>query len=343
MRTTILGRTGLEVPRVGLGGIPIQRLTDEEAVRVVRRCLDLGITFLDTANGYTTSEERIGKAIQGRRNQVVLATKTMARDKETAEEHLALSLRRLQVDYIDVWQLHNVSDLNTYERVLGPGGALEAARDAVHADKVGHIGLSSHSMDVALAAVQSDLFETIQFPLNFVTNEAAAQLVPLAQARDVGFIAMKPFGGGMLDNARLAIKYLLQFEGVVSDPGVQSVDEIEEIAEIVVGPWALTDEELGEIERIRQVVDRRFCRRCQYCEPCPERVRISTVMTVRSFVERFPLERVVTGFVAEAMASASLCIECGECEAKCPYRLPIREMIRENVAYYEQALASATS
>ncbi|MBN1661379.1 MAG: aldo/keto reductase [Anaerolineae bacterium] len=342
MRTVVLGRTGLGVSRVGFGGIPIQRLTEAEAVRVVQRCLDLGITFFDTANGYTTSEERIGKAIQGRRDGVVLATKTGARDKEMAEEHLALSLRRLQVDHIDLWQFHNVSDRDAYERVLGPGGALEAARDAVEAGKVGHVGLTSHSMEVALAAVESTLFETIQFPFNFVTNEAEARLVPLARAHDVGFIAMKPFGGGLLDDARLAIKYLLQFEGVVPDPGVQSVDEIEEIAGIVAGAWALTDEERREIERIRGIVDRRFCRRCQYCEPCPQGVRISVVMTVRSFVERFPPEMVATGFVAQAMASASACIECGECEDKCPYRLPIREMIRENVAYYEQALASAT-
>jgi len=306
----------------------------------VRRCLDLGVTFFDTANGYTTSEERIGKAIQGRRDEVVLATKTGARDKETAEEHLALSLRRMQVEHIDLWQFHNVSEFAAYEQVLGPGGALEAARDAVQAGKVGHIGISSHSMEVALAAVQSGLFETIQFPFNYVTIEAESQLVPLARSQDVGFIAMKPFGGGLLDNAALSIKYLLRFDGVVPDPGVQSVDEIEEIVGIVDGPWALTNEEQSEIERIRGIVDRRFCRRCQYCEPCPQGVRISIVMNVRSFVARFPQERVATGFVAQAMAGARECIECGECEEKCPYRLPIREMIQENVAYYEQLLAS---
>jgi len=341
MKTTVLGRTGLEVSRVGFGGIPIQRCSEDEAVHVVQRCLDLGVTFLDTANGYTTSEERIGQAIRGRRDQVVLATKTMARDRETAEAHLALSLRRLGVDYIDLWQFHNVSDPAAYRRVLGPGGALEAARAAVQAGKVGHVGLTSHSMEVALTAVESGLFETIQFPFNFVTNEPAERLVPLAQAGNVGFIAMTPFGGGLLDNARLAIKYLLRFEGVVPDPGIQAVHEIEEIAAIVAGPWALTGEEQAEIERIRGSVDRRFCRRCQYCEPCPQGVRISVVMTVRSSVERFPYQSLVTGFVAEAMASAAACIECGECEDRCPYGLPIREMIRENVAYYEQALASA--
>jgi predicted aldo/keto reductase-like oxidoreductase len=339
MKTMVLGRTGLAVSRVGFGGIPIQRLTEGEAVRVVRRSLDLGVTYLDTANAYGTSEARIGRAIRGRRDEVVVATKTGARDRETAEAHLALSLDRLGVARVDLWQLHNVSSFEDYEQVLGPGGALEAAHAALDAGRVAHVGISSHSMDVALTAVQSGLFETIQFPLNFVTDEAAMRLVPLARAHDVGFIAMKPFGGGLLDDARLAIKYLLQFDGVLPDPGIERVEEIEEIAAIVAGPWALTPEEQGEIERIRGMVGRRFCRRCQYCEPCPQGVRISIVMNVQSFLRRFPRERVATGWLAQAMAGAGACIECGECEEKCPYRLPIREMIRENVAYYESAMA----
>lgn len=203
MKTVQLGKTGLEVSRVGFGGILIQRLTEAEAIRVVQRCLDLGVTFLDTANGYSTSEERIGKAITGRREQVIIATKTAAR------EHLELSLKRLNVETIDLWQFHNVSTFEAYEQVLGPSGALEAAQRALEAGKVRHIGITGHSMDVASKAVPSGHFETIQFPFNFVTSEPAERLVPLAQKHDVGFIAMKPLGGGLLDDANLAIKYLL--------------------------------------------------------------------------------------------------------------------------------------
>jgi len=342
MQTVRLGKTNLEVSRVGFGGIPIQRLTEEEAVRVVGRCLDLGITFLDTANGYTTSEERIGKALAalgGRRSQVVIATKTGARDKAGALEHLELSLKRLGTDYIDLWQFHGVSTFEAYEQVLGPDGAMEAAQEALRSGKVRHVGITSHSMDVALKAVPSGHFETIQFPFNFVTSEPAQELVPLAREHDLGFIAMKPFAGGMLENANLAIKYLLQFDGVVPDPGIEKVEEIAEIVDIVNGPWEMTAQESQELERIRAEVGARFCRRCQYCMPCPEGVQIPTVMNVRSFWKRFPRERFAGGWIAEAVYTARDCVECGECEEKCPYRLPIREMLVENLAFFERVAA----
>ncbi|MBN1135861.1 MAG: aldo/keto reductase [Anaerolineae bacterium] len=338
MKTMRLGKTGLEVSRIGFGGIPIQRLAEVEAIRVVQRCLDLGVTFLDTAIGYTTSEERIGKAIAGRRAPLILATKTPARDRATALEHLEQSLQRLQVDTIDLWQFHNVSTFEALDQVLGPGGALEAAHQAVQAGKVRHIGITSHSMDVALKAVSLGCFETIQFPFNFVTSEPIDRLLPLAWRHNLGFIAMKPLGGGMLSNARLCIKYLLQFDGVLPDPGIQRVEEIEEIAGIVAGSWELTPEEWQEIERIKAEVGTRFCRRCGYCEPCPQGVRISTVMVLESFWKRMPIERMREGWIAEAAASAKNCIECGECEDKCPYHLPIRDMLVENYELYERVL-----
>jgi predicted aldo/keto reductase-like oxidoreductase len=341
VKTTRLGKTGLQVSRVGFGGIPIQRLTEAEAVRVVQRCIDLGVTFLDTATGYTTSEERIGKAISatpGRREQLVLATKTPARDRATAAEHLEQSLKRLNVETVDLWQFHNVSTFEALDQVLAPGGALEAAHQALEAGKVRHIGISSHSMDVALRAVTLGCFETIQFPFNFVTSEPADRLLPLARKHDLGFIAMKPLGGGLLSDANLCIKYLLQFDGVVPDPGVQAVEEIEEIVTVVAGSWELTAGEWQAIERIRSEVGTRFCRRCGYCEPCPEGVRISMIMNLPSFWKRMPAARLATGSFAEAVECARNCIECGECEDKCPYHLPIRAMIAEHIEFYEKAL-----
>ena len=338
MKSVRLGKTGLMVSRVGFGGIPIQRLTEAEAVRVVQRCLDLGVTFLDTANGYSTSEECIGKAIAGRREQVVIATKTGARDRATAQKHLELSLKRLNVESIDLWQFHNVSTFEDYEQVLGPDGAMEAAQRALEAGKVRHIGITHHSMDVALKAVPSGHFETVQFPFNFVTNEPAEKLLPLAQKHDVGFIAMKPLGGGLLDDANLSIKYLLQFENAVPDPGIEKVEEIEEIAAIVAGSWELTPEERQEIERIRSEVGTHFCRRCEYCQPCPQGVRISLIVNLRSLCKRLPAGRLLEDWIAEAVKSAENCVECGECEEKCPYHLPVREMIAENIKFYEVAL-----
>jgi predicted aldo/keto reductase-like oxidoreductase len=341
MKTVRLGRTELRVSRIGFGGIPIQRLSEDEAIRVVQHSLDLGVTFIDTANGYTTSEERIGKAIAGRRDEVIIATKTGARDGATAREHLELSLARLDTDAIDIWQLHGVSDFETYEHVLGPGGTLETAREAQQSGEIRHIGITSHSLDVALEAVASGLFETIQFPFNFVTNEAIEQLLPLAKEHDVGFIAMKPIGGGMLEDANLAIKWLLQFETVVPDPGIEKTEEIEQIVDVVSGSWELTHQDRQAIEAIREEVGTRFCRRCQYCMPCPQGVRISTMMVVPSLIKRLPPATLKSDWIMGAVQTAEACIECGECEAKCPYHLPIREMIAENIASYEAAVLSA--
>jgi predicted aldo/keto reductase-like oxidoreductase len=326
----------LRVSRIGLGGIPIQRLTADEAVRVVRHCLDLGVTFVDTATGYTTSEERIGRALAGRREQVILATKTPARDRDTARLHLEQSLKRLGTDYIDLWQFHNVSTMESYAQLLGPGGAMETAQEARCAGQVRHIGFTSHSMDVARQAIPSGLFATVQFPLNFVTDEAVRELLPLARQHDLGFIAMKPFAGGMLEDARLAIKWLLQFDNVLPDPGIQEVEEIEEIVQIVSGSWELTPQERQALAQVRAEVGPRFCRRCDYCQPCSQKVAISTVMNLGSFWKRFPPDRFFSGFVAEAAESARGCAQCGECEERCPFQLPIREMIVENLALYDR-------
>ena len=338
MKTVRLGKTGLEVSRIGMGGIPITRPTESEAIKVIQRALDLGVSFIDTARGYDPSEERIGKGIAGRRDQVVIATKTHGRDKAAALEHLELSLKRLNTDYIDLWQLHNVSTFEVYEQVLGPGGAMEAAQEALQAGKIRHIGMSGHSLDVALEAVPSGLFETIQFPFNFVTSEPADELVPLAREHDVGFIAMKPFAGGQLRDANLTIKYLLQFEGVVPDPGVQKVEEIEEIVDIVNGPWELTPQERQEIEDICARVGTRFCRQCQYCMPCPQEVNIWMLMITQGMWRLWPRE-IFTEWMGEVVESGRNCIQCGECEEKCPYGLPIREMIVENIEFYERVAA----
>jgi predicted aldo/keto reductase-like oxidoreductase len=335
MEQVRLGKTELDVSRVGFGGIPIQRLTEAEAIHVVQACLDLGINFIDTANGYTTSEERIGKALRGQRPQVVIATKTGARDKAGAQAHLELSLQRLQTDYIDLWQFHGVSTPQALEQVLGPDGAMEAALAAKQAGTVRHIGVSSHSMEVALKMAPMGVFESLQFPFNFVTREPADELLPLAQAHDLGFIAMKPFAGGLLGVANLSIKWLLQFEGVVPDPGIETVEEMAEIVGILEGDWALTAQESQEIEGIRAELGTRFCRRCEYCQPCPQEIRISTVMNIRSFYKRFPPERFFSGRFPQTVERAKTCLECGECEERCPYHLPIREMLVENVAFFE--------
>ena len=343
MITTRLGKTGLEVSRVGIGGIPIQRPSEDEAIKIIHRALDLGINFIDTAAGYGASEERIGRALaalDGRRDRVIVATKSGQPSKEGAMTELERSLKRLRTSYIDLWQTHNVSSFEKYEQVTGPGGSLEAAQEALQAGKIRHVGLSSHNLDVTLEAVRSGLFETIQFPFNYVTREPADELIPLAKEHDVGFIGMKPFAGGMLGNANLSIKYVLQFDSVVPDPGVQKVEEIEEIVAIVEsGDWALTPQERQEIETRRAELGTQFCRQCGYCQPCPQEIPISMVMITQGMWKLWPRD-VFFGWMGQVIDSARNCVQCGECEGKCPYQLPIRDMIVENIAFYERVTPS---
>jgi uncharacterized protein len=336
MELVRLGRTDMMVPRLGFGGIPIQRLSEEAAVAVVKRCLDLGITFLDTANGYTTSEERIGKAIAGRRHKVVLATKSGARNRENLEKHLKLSLKRLEVDYIDLYQFHGVNDLKSLDTVLSPGGLISVVEEAKKAGLIRHVGITSHQMDVAKKAVQSDRFETVMFPFNFLTPEAENELFPLCRQHDVGFIDMKPMAGGMVDNASIAFKYLRRFPEIVMIPGIERIEEIEEISAIFEGSTEMTHAELREMERIKKELGARFCHRCDYCQPCTAQIPVSTVLGCRSFYKRLPLEGFFGGFVAPAMAKVTECADCGECEERCPYHLPIREMIKEQAEWYAQ-------
>jgi predicted aldo/keto reductase-like oxidoreductase len=330
------GRTGMMVSRLGFGGIPIQRLSEDEAVAVVKRCLDLGITFLDTANGYTTSEERIGKAIAGRRQDVVIATKTGARTPEDMEKHLQLSLERLNVDYIDLYQLHGVSDPKWADSILAPGGAADIMEGFKKSGRVKHIGVTSHQKDVAKRLVESDRFESLMFPFNFVSNDALEELLPLCRKHDMGFIAMKPMGGGMLENATVAFKYVFQFSDVLPIVGIEKAGEIEEICQLMQKPLAMTATEQQEMERLKKELGTRFCHRCDYCQPCQQGIQISMVLVFPSLVKRSRPESIVSGRMSAMMEKASTCIECHECEARCPYQRPIAEMIKEYYNQYEK-------
>ena len=335
-----LGKTNMLVSRLGFGGIPIQRLNEDEAVTVVKKCLGLGITFLDTANAYTTSEERIGKAISERREGLVLATKSTSRKREGVEKHLNLSLDRLNVKYIDLYQFHGVSDFASMDMVLAPDGPMAVVEKARDMGLVKHIGITSHQIDVAKKAVVCGRFETIMFPFNFVTSEAADELIPLAREHDVGFIVMKPLSGGMIDNAKIAFKYLFQFPDIITIAGIEKVPEIEEIVKILEGPKTITAAEVEEMQKLKQQLGTKFCHRCDYCQPCSEGIAISTVMMYPSLVRRLPPEQLFSGMWSgiwgQIVEKASNCTECGECEERCPYHLPIRDLLAEYVKQYQK-------
>jgi predicted aldo/keto reductase-like oxidoreductase len=342
MEKIALGKTGMMVTRLGFGGIPIQRLSEAAAVKVVRRCLDLGINFLDTANGYTTSEERIGKAVRGRRKDVFIATKTFPGTPEMIQNNLDLSLKRLATDYIDLYQFHGVNNMDTVDRILDPeNGLMKVFEKAKKAGKIRHIGITSHQIDIARALMKTGRFETLMFPFNFITSEPEIELLPLCRQQGMGFIVMKPLAGGMLDDAAIAFKYLLQFKDVVAIPGIEKVHEIEEIARIYETLPRLTPADRRKMQRMRDELGTRFCRRCDYCQPCQQGIPISMVMTFPTFVKRLPPDWYLRGFVTEGMAKAADCIECGECEERCPYGLPIREMLKEHYDLYEQVKAGS--
>ncbi len=329
-----LGRSGLMVTRIGFGGIPIQRLSEEDAISLVRRCLDLGINFIDTANAYSNSEERIGKAISGRYEGTILATKSVCQKADDIRVQLEQSLRSLRVDTIDLYQFHAVNDFDGYGRVIG--GPYDVVEEARRMGKVKHIGITSHNMDVAKEAAKSGRFETIMFPFNFIAWEPGEQLLPLCRENDVGFIAMKPLAGGVLENATLAFKYLLQFPDVVAIPGIQRPHEIDEIIQVVNGSWELTEAEKGEIQRLRQELGTRFCRRCDYCQPCPQGIYISVAMSASTSLKNISPEELFSGVIGALVEQAALCNKCGDCEERCPYNLPIRDMLEESYSQYQE-------
>ena len=335
MEKIILGKTDMMVTKLGFGGIPIQRIAEDKAIAVVKRVLELGITFIDTANGYTNSEERIGKTISGQRERLIIATKTQARTAEEVAEHLELSLKRLGTDYIDLYQFHNISNSDTLEQILKPEGPMTVVEKEKEKGRIRHIGVSSHQIDTAIEMVKSDRFETIMFPFNFISDEAAIELIPLARKHDVGFIAMKSMAGGMIDNASIAFKFFSKFPDVLPIPGIEKGPEIEEIIRILEAGGEMTEAERQEMQRIKQDVGSTFCRRCEYCQPCTAEIPISTVMQFSSIMKRLPPQRIFTGRIAATLEKAADCVKCGDCEGRCPYHLPIMEMVEKNAKWYQ--------
>ncbi|MDO8490964.1 MAG: aldo/keto reductase [Dehalococcoidia bacterium] len=335
-----LGKTGLMVTRLGFGGIPIQRLSDNEATEVVKGCLDLGIQFLDTANAYTTSEGCVGRAIAGKRDNLIISTKSSHRKKDGMRRHLELSLKHLGVDYVDLYNLHNVSTLEMYDQAIAPGGVLEAAQEAKQAGLIRHIGITCHTMEPAQKAVASGLFETVMFSFNFVGDDAKDKLLPLCRQHDVGFIVMKAMAGGVLQDATIALKWLMQFPDIAILLGVDKLSHMEEAVRIMNGPAALTADEQRKIQQIKDELGPTFCHRCDYCQPCKEKVSISMVLSQKSFHNRMPPAHVFKGWIADALESGFRCVQCGECEPRCPYKLPIRDMIQEYTEFYSQKKAA---
>lgn len=331
MEYITLGKTGLRVSRMGLGGIPIQRVDAAAAKELLDAVEAAGVNYIDSARGYSVSEELIGQAIEGRRDKFVLATKTMSRDREGMARDIETSLKNFRTDYIDLYQVHNPS-LKQLEQVCAPGGALEALLEAREAGKIGHIGLTAHAPEVFERALELDWVETIMFPYNIVESQGT-ELMEQAREKNIGFINMKSLAGGAIENARLALRFAAANPNVdVVLPGMYSPEEVAENAAAIGEGSPLTAEELEQVEALRRELGTSFCRRCGYCAPCTVGIDIPNNFVFHGYLSRYGLEDWARGRYEAMAAHASDCVECGACEERCPYQLPIREMLKKVAA-----------
>ena len=327
MEYRVLGKTGLKVSRMGFGGIPIQRIDAEGTKTLLQQLLASGVNFIDTARGYTVSEEYLGYGLEGIRDQFILATKSMAVTREAMSVDLDKSLQNLRTDYIDLYQIHNPSPEN-YKKILAPGGALEALLEAKEAGKIGHIGLTTHSADLMEGAMEQDWVETLMFPYNIVETQGV-ELIARCAEKNIGFIVMKPLAGGAIEDAALALRFVAADDHVsVIIPGMAEPGELEQNLAAVEDQTPLTQEEWRKIEAIRKTLGTQFCRRCNYCAPCTAGIPISSVFLMEGYLSRYGLSDWARGRYEALAGHASDCVDCGICESRCPYHLPIRQMLK---------------
>ena len=327
MEYITLGKTGLRVSCMGFGGIPIQKVDASVTHTLMERLAQRGVNYIDTARGYTVSEQFLGEALEGGlREKFVIATKSMSRTKEAMARDIDISLKNLRTDYIDLYQIHNPS-MAELEQVLAPGGALEALMEAKAAGKIRHLGLTAHMAAVFERALELDWVETVMFPYNIVETQGEA-LMEKCREKNVGFICMKPMAGGALEDARLALRFIRQNENVsVVIPGMYDVREIDENLAAVEDTSALTSDELAKIETIRKELGTQFCRRCNYCQPCTAGISISGIFVLEGYLQRYGLGDWAKKRYDALGKKAGDCVGCGACEKRCPYQLPIRQML----------------
>lgn len=352
MSQVTLGKTGITVEKNAFGALPVQRVSRETAVHLLKKAYDSGITFYDTARYYTDSEEKVGAAFAGMmeegrsmeegfsREKVYIATKTGAVTAENFWKDLHTSLEQLQTDYIDIYQFHNPA----FCPKPGDGtGLYEAMLEAREKRMIRHIGITNHRLTVAHEAVESGLYETLQFPFSYLASKKDIELVEACKEAGMGFIAMKALSGGLITNSAAAYAFLDQYDNVLPIWGVQREKELDEFLAFIHEPPAMNDELLAVIERDRKELLGEFCRGCGYCMPCPAGIEINNCARMSLLIRRSPSVAQLTEEAQAKMKRIEECLHCNMCKTKCPYGLDTPELLRKNYEDYNEILAGKTN
>ena len=321
-----LGQSDLWVAPLGFGGIPIQRVSQTEADGLLRLAVEKGINFIDTARGYTDSEEKIGAGLKGIRQEVILATKSMARAGAAMMADVERSLRSFQTDWIDLYQLHNVRSEAEWAELTALGGGLEALEKAREAGKIRYIGVTGHLPETLLRVIKDYQFVTVQFPYNYIEQENRQELLEEIKRQDLGTIIMKPLAGGALRQTGPALRFLLQKSFSVIIPGMDSQAQIEENSAQL--SQTFTEQDAGVLELEKGELGQEFCRRCEYCLPCTAGINIPGLFLLEGYYQRYNLTQWSLERYQAMAIKADACTECGECESRCPYQLSIREKLK---------------
>lgn len=331
-----LGNTGITVEKNAFGALPIQRISTQEAVKLLRKAYDRGVTFFDTARFYTDSEEKLGEAFEGMREKVYIATKTGATDAEGFWKDIHTSLKNLRSDYIDIYQFHNPA----FCPKPGDGSGLyEAMLEAREKGMVRHIGITNHRLSVAHEAVESGLYETLQFPFCYLATEKDVELVEKCREAGMGFIAMKALSGGLITDSAAAYAFLAQYGHVLPIWGVQRESELDEFLSYIDNPPAMNEELAAVIAKDREELLGDFCRGCGYCMPCPVGIEINNCARMSLLIRRSPSAAQLTPQAQEKMKKIESCLHCGRCKSKCPYGLDTPALLEKNYKDYREILA----
>jgi predicted aldo/keto reductase-like oxidoreductase len=336
MEKVFLGNTGLEVTKAAMGCLPVQRRTMDDGAKLIRSAYEGGINFFDTANAYTDSEEKVGKALADVREKVIIATKSQARDKAGCAAHIDNSLKMLRTDYIDLFQFHMCDALPD---INDPDGAFAAALAAKDAGKIRHIGITTHRITTAEAAIASGCFETLMFPFSYISADRDLQLADKCMKAGMGFIAMKGLAGGMLTNARACWAFMALYRNVVPIWGIQTEDELRQWLALAEERPRLTDELRAVIEKDRKELSGSFCRSCGYCMPCPAGIEIRNCARMNMLLRRSPWKQYYTPQWRAKMEKINDCLGCRQCASKCPYQLDtpnlLKYMLKDYNEFYE--------